>query len=101
MSRYTSHRGHLILPLGGGFTVPDYMGPEDPPLGPTEARRLIDRREAEGDPGRRAEAVTLDGAVIYVTNTRKGVSLGEALSYLGLDRGDPVRVTLRRPPEEP
>lgn len=96
MSRYPSHMGHAILPIGDGWYVPDYQDPSEGPLGLTQAKRLIEARESDGEPRRRLEAVTWDTSIVETAKDRRGVNMGEATAVLGLDRGDKVRVTLRR-----
>lgn len=95
MSQQPCYKGHALLRVGDGWTVPDYMEDWQRPVGPKEARRLIDDFEAEGREVLLHDSVTWDatltaasrGLVVYCTNVSP---------LIGCARGDPVRVTIRR-----
>lgn len=96
MGRYASHKGHVILPIGDGWYVPDFQDPTEGPLTVQAAKRLIDSREAAGEPPRELSEVTWDAAIVGTTGQGIGINVGQAASAIGLGRGDPVRVTLRK-----
>lgn len=96
MSRYPSHMGHVILPIGDGWYVPDYQDLSEGPLTIVTAKRLIEARESHGEPRRDVSEVTWDTSIVYTTGGRRGVNVGEAAAVLGIDKGSPVRVTLKR-----
>ena len=96
MSRYPSHKGHVILPLGDGWTVPDYMDPSEEPVTVQVAKWMIDQRESDGEPPRDAEEVTWDTTIVQTAKDRRGVNVGQAADVIGAARGDRVRITLRR-----
>lgn len=96
MGRYASHKGHVILPLGDGWTVPDYMDPSDEPVTVQTAKWIIDQRERDGEPPRELASVTFDAPIVGTSGSGIGINVGQAASALGVGRGDRVRVTMRR-----
>ncbi len=88
--------GHAILPIGEGWYVPDYQDPSEGPVGLTQAKRLIEDRESHGEPRRDVSEVTWDTTIVHTTGGRSGVNVGEAAAVLGIDKGAPVRITMRR-----
>ncbi len=96
MSRYPSHKGHTILPLDGGWYVPDYQDPSEGPLSIVAAKRLIDPRESDGEPRRDAEEVTWDTSIVSGSGPALVVHVAQAADVIGAVRGDRVRVTMRR-----
>ncbi len=96
MPRSPYHRGHVILRRGDGWHVPDYMPEDSPPVGLTQARRLIDAAEESGAPPLRPDSVTWDARISSSTSHNLAVHATEAAPVIGVGRGDPVRVTIRR-----
>lgn len=96
MGRYASHKGHVILPLGDGWTVPDFMDPTEPPVSVTIAKYIIDQREFEGEEPRELTSVTFDAPIVGTSGPGIGINVGQAASALGVGRGDRVRITMRR-----
>lgn len=96
MGRYASHKGHVILPLGDGWTVPDYMEPDEEPVTVQTAKYIIDQRERDGEPPRELMSVTFDAPIVGTSGPGIGINVGQAASALGVGRGDRVRVTMRR-----
>lgn len=97
MGRYASHKGHVILPLGDGWTVPDYMNPIlDRPVTIPAAKKLIDDREEDGLPPWDIESVTFDATIVGTTGKGIGINVGQAASAIKVGRGDRVRVTMER-----
>lgn len=96
MGRYASHKGHVILPLGDGWTVPDFMDPSEPPVSVVMAKHIIDLREHEGTEPREPASVTFDAPIVATSGPGIGINVGQAASALHVGRGDRVRVTMRR-----
>ena len=96
MGRYASHKGHVILPLGDGWTVPDYMYPYEEPVTVQMAKWIIDQREKDEEPTRELKSVTFDAPIVGTSGPGIGINVGQAASALGVERGDRVRITMRR-----
>lgn len=96
MGRYASHKGHVILPLGDGWTVPDYMDPSEEPVAVKTAKSIIDAKEREGIPPRELSEVVFDANIVGTTGPGIGINVGQAATALGLGKGDRVRVIMRR-----
>lgn len=96
MGHYASHNGHVILPLGDGWTVPDYMDPSEKPVTVQMAKHIIKLNEYEGTPLRDLSEVTFDAPIVGTSGPGIGINVGQAASVLGVRRGDRVRITMRR-----
>lgn len=77
--------------------MPDYMPEDADGIGLTQAKRLIDEKEDAGEPVLSPSSVTWDTNM----GTQGGhghltIHCGQAGPAAGLERGDPVRVTIRR-----
>lgn len=97
MTRYPYHRGHVILPRGEGWHVPDFMPEDAGPVGILQARRLIDEKEDAGEPVLSPSSVTWDTTMgVQGSHGHLTIHCGQAAGPAGLSRGDRVRVTIRR-----
>lgn len=96
MGRFLSHRGHVLLPVGEGYVVPDYMHPDELPVGPVQAKKLIDEKEKAGAPVLSPRSVTWDAPISAVSPVALAVFVGQAASTIGAGRGETVRVTLEK-----
>lgn len=97
MTRYPSRAGHVILPRGEGWHVPDFMPEGAEPVTIAAAKEIIDRAVESGQAPLEPSSVTWD-----TTLTAQGshghvvVHCAQAAPPAGLSRGDRVRVTIRR-----
>lgn len=96
MGRYPSHKGHVILPLDGGWYVPDYMEPTEEPVTVRVAKWMIDQRESDGEPRRDVSEVTWDTSIVSGSGPALVVHVAQAADVIGAVRGDRVRITMRR-----
>ena len=96
MGRFLSHRGHILFPVGDGYVVPDIMRPDELPMGPVQAKKLIEEREEAGAPVLSPRSVTWDAPISAVSPVALAVFVGQAASVIGVGRGETVRITLER-----
>lgn len=96
MGRFPSHKGHVILPVGEGWYVPDFQDPSEGPVTVQAAKRLIDSREAAGEPPREPSEVAWDAAIVGTTGQGIGINVGQAAAVIKAGRGDTVRVILKK-----